>query len=184
MPTKAETAAAYALGEFWLSVKANQPEITWHYEATKMMVALSPVEYEGKQYVPGEIFYPTSGRARMLAVQRLARLVFIAQTTRKSGESIPLENLSRPPASAEGMPIDIGTVEVYYPNYYPESYPYGRGCTRKVPAFAPWPDIIEETGAEFKPYDWEQFVRCLVLADTNPLRELVPLPTFWRPDSG
>jgi hypothetical protein len=42
-----------------------------------------------------------------------------------------------------------------------------------------WPDIVEETGAEFKPDHWNQFVRCRVLNDTNMLRELVPLPPFW-----
>jgi len=179
MPTKEESEAAAALTEFWTGVKRDQPEIEWHLESTKMMVALSPVEYEGKQYTPGELFYPASGRARMLVAQRLGQLVFVAQRTRNKGEIIPLENLSRPPASFEGMPIDCGTIEVYFPNYRPESYHYGRGATLKVPAFQPWPDIIEETGAEFKPYDWEQFVRCRVLTDTDLLRAFVPLPWPW-----
>jgi hypothetical protein len=62
MPTKEESEAAAALTEFWTGVKRDQPEIEWHLESTKMMVALSPVEYEGKQYTPGELFYPASGR--------------------------------------------------------------------------------------------------------------------------
>jgi hypothetical protein len=114
MPTKEQTAAAAALQDFWTAAKKNQPAITWHYETTKMMVALSPVEYEGKQYVPGQTFYPAAGRARLLKMQRLAKLIFLAQTTRKSGEIIPLENLARPPASAEGMPIDCGTVSITF----------------------------------------------------------------------
>jgi hypothetical protein len=179
MPTSAQSEAAAALGQFWLAVKANQPEIEWHYENTKMMVAVSPVEYEGKQYVPGQILYPDSTRAAMFVKQKLARLVFRTQTTRKKDEIIPLGNLARPPASAEGMPLDQGTVEVFFPNYYPESYHYDRGSTVKLPAFLTWLDVYEETESEIKPNSWDMFVRCSILKDTDHLRAFVPLPWPW-----
>lgn len=178
-PTKEQTEAAAALADFWAGVKRNQPEVTWRYENTKLVMTLGPVEYEGKQYTPGELFYPAAGRAKMLIQQRLAKLIFTAQTTRKAGEIIPLEALSRPPASFEGLPIDCGTVSVYYPNYYPPTYHYDRGCTLKVPAFLPWPESYEEITGEINPNGWNQFVRCSILNDTDLLRAFVPLPWPW-----
>jgi hypothetical protein len=165
--------AAAALGRFFAEARRNQPPVTWHAESTKLMQCDSPVEYRGKSYSPGELINGVdSTRACLLVRQRLAHLVYIAQVNTRTGEVTPRETLPRPPASFEGMSIDMGTVEVFYPD---------RGPSFTLPVFRTWPDLFGEEQIELRPGGWDFFLRCSILKDTDTLRELVPLPTFWRP---
>lgn len=106
--------ADLAVTRFWGEAKKNQPEIVWHYDATKILKVLEPLEYEGKDYQPGQFFYPPASRAPFYLKQNVAVL--------------------EPGYGVCSLPVDLGSVSVYYPR---------PGVTRPVPAYLTWPGFDE-----------------------------------------